>query len=414
VNGAQLAARLRARASRAASDGPWRTAAALLDLAATAACWLLLLPLTLALHLAGYRRLDVLTARIGHLAAEPDTFLKARALGREPPARYFMLAPRGAVANETLLAYWMQHVPTVRAPALCWLLRAMSRWALMKHDTSRYVLALDASQKIFPLNAEWSGRPPLLRVSAEDHAWSDERFAELGLPANAWYACVHVREAGFSPADEAVHAHRNADPRAIVPAIQEIARRGGWCVRMGDPSATPLEPMAGLIDYAHHRLRSARLDVMLCARARFFVGNSSGLVLVSTAFGVPAALANLIPLSALGVLPTDIGIVKLLARNGSALAFAEILGGSAGDYRYAELYRRDGLDVIENSPDEILELVREMLARLEGNWTRTPEDDELQRRFRELLRPGHYGYGSASRIGADFLRRHRDLLPGRA
>jgi putative glycosyltransferase (TIGR04372 family) len=288
----------------------------------------------------------------------------------------------------------------------------MSRWALMKHDMSRYVLKLDATQEIYRINAAWAGRAPLLALSADDRAWSDERFAELGLPRGAWFACVHVREAGFSPADEAAHAHRNADPRALRPAMEEIVRRGGWCLRMGDPSMTRLEPMPGLIDYAHHALRSPRLDVLLCARARFFLGNTSGLALVSSAFGVPSALANVIPLPALPPLAVDLSIPKLLrsARDGRLLRFAEVLGPPAHDFRYASLYADAGLEVIDNAPDEIAALVAEMLDRIEGRHVPVPGDEELQRRFMALLRPGHYGHGAASRLGAAFLRKYAQLL----
>jgi putative glycosyltransferase (TIGR04372 family) len=408
----QLAARLRARLERAGHEGIGRTAIQLLALAVSAAVWLSLLPLTLLLHLAGFRRLGVLVGRIGHLAAEPDSFLKARALGQVPPARYFIVAPHGAVANETLLTYWQPFIPVVRGRALAWLLLAMSRWLLMKHDMSPYVLKVGASQKIYRINASWAGRPALLAPSDEDRRWSDARFAELGMPAGAWFACVHVREQGFSPADEAAHAHRNADPRHVRAAMQEIVRRGGWCVRMGDPSMTPLEATPGVIDYAHHALRSDRLDVMLCARARFFLGNTSGLALVSSAFGVPSALANMIPLSVLGVLPADLSIPKLLrTADRRLLGFAEVLGSPAGDYRYAQLFADAGLEAEENSPEEILELVHEMLDRLDGSHAEAPEDADLQARFMALLRPGHYSYGSASRVGAGFLRRHRSLLP---
>lgn len=409
---AQLAARVRARLHRVAREGAVHTAGQMLDVAASAIAWLLLLPLTLLLHLAGFRRLTVLVGRIGHLAAEPDSFLKARALGLVPPGRYFMLASRSAVANETMLAYWKRHVRVIRVPIASWVIRAMSRWLLMRHDMSEYVLKVGASQKIYAINARWQNRAPLLAVTPEDRAWSDAKFLELGVPAGAWFACVHVREAGFSPSDEIVHAHRNAHPQAVRPALQEIVRRGGWCVRMGDPTMTRLEPMTGLVDYAHHPIRSARLDVLLCARARFFLGNTSGLALVSSVFGVPSALANMIPLSVLGVLLRDISIPKLLRDpHGRLLTFAEILESAAGDYRYSALYEAAGLAPVENTAEEILGLVREMLDRLDGIWSAVPEDDELQRRFTSLLRPGHYAYGAASRVGADFLRRHANLLP---
>ncbi|MDA0225585.1 MAG: TIGR04372 family glycosyltransferase, partial [Proteobacteria bacterium] len=385
----QVRARVQARLEQAAREGVWGTALQVLGVATSTLAWLALLPVTLTLHLAGFRRLTVLTGRIGHLAAEPDSFLKARALGQVPPGRYFLVAPPGEVANETLLSYWSPHIPTVRGRTASWLLLAMSRWVLMRHDMSGYILRLGASQMVYRINADWRGRPPLLALSENDRVWSRARFAELGLPEGAWFVCVHVREPGFSPADDAAHAHRNGEPRAVRAAMEEIVRRGGWCVRMGDASMTPLEPMDGVIDYAHHPLRSARLDVMLCAQARFFLGNTSGLALVSSVFGVPSALANMIPLSILGILPADLNIAKLLRspRSGRLLGFAEILDSPAGDFRYARLYADAGLETLENSPDEILELVREMLDRISGAWAPAAEDEALQHRFMMLLRP---------------------------
>jgi putative glycosyltransferase (TIGR04372 family) len=404
--------RVRARIAQAEQEGFRRTTVQLLGVPVSLLLWLALLPITIVLHLAGFRRLTVLAGRIGHLAAEPDSFLKARALGMIGAGRHFILVPRGGAANSAMLDYWRPHIPVIEHRLAYLILGAMSSRALMRHDMSRYVLKLNASQEIYRINAAWDGRAPLLTVSQGDLFWSDERFVELGLPRGAWFVCVHVREPGFSPADEAVHAHRNADPRAVRAAVEEIVRRGGWCVRMGDPSMTPMDLMPGLIDYAHHRLRCQRLDVLLCARARFFFGNTSGLALVSSAFGVPCALVNLIPMSVLAVLPGDLAIHKLhrLDRESRMLRFDEILGSPVGDFRYAKLYADAGITPIENTCDEIFALVCEMLDRLEGRFVEKPEDQELQKRFMGLFRPGHYSYGAASRVGAAFLRKHRDLL----
>jgi len=408
----QFYARLHVRFGRARKEGLWLTGIQVLDLLASAIVWLLLLPVSVILHLAGFRRLTVLVGRIGHLAAEPDSFLKARALGLVGPGRYFMLAPVRSVANAAMLDYWRPHVTVIEHPLVCWIVGAMSRWAVMKHDMSRYVLKLDASQEIYSINAAWAGRAPLLHLTEADREWSDRKFAELGLPEGAWYVCIHVREPGFSPADEAAHSYRNSDPRAVMAAIAEIVSRGGWCVRMGDPSMTPLQSIEGVIDYAHHPLRSARMDILLCARARFFLGNTSGLTLVSSVFGVPSALANLVPLSVLAFLPSDIGIPKLVRsiRENRILLFGEILGTAVGDYRYTRLYTEAGLEVIENSPEEIRELAVEMIERINGQYIPDAGADNLQSRFMALLRPGHYAYGSAARVGAAFLRRHANLL----
>lgn len=379
---------------------------------ATLLLWILLLPATLLLHAMGYRRLTVITGRIGHLAAEVDCFLKARALGELPERRWFLLAPSGRVANPHLLEYWKSHLQVVTNPLLCSALQAMSRWLLLRYDVSHYVLRLGATQEIYRLNALWGGRPPCLKLTPADTEWAEQALCGLGIPKGTWFACVHVREPGFSPADEAAHAHRNGDPRAILPAVAEIVRRGGLCVRMGDPSMSPLPGVSGLIDYAHHPMRSARLDVVLCAKARFFLGNSSGLALVSSVFGVPSALVNMIPLSALAVLPVDLSIPKLLRNRatGSFMTFPDIFASPASDFRYATLFAKAGLDPVENDAEDILALTVEMLDRIEGTFSGQAGDEERQRSFMALLRPGHYSYGTAARVGAAFLRRHATLL----
>lgn len=65
---------------------------------------------------------------------------------------------------------------------------------------------------------------------------------------------------------------------------------------MGDTTMEPLPFLPQVIDYAHHPLRSPRLDIILCARARCILGNTSGIFLVGSIFGVPSA-ANMVPMS---------------------------------------------------------------------------------------------------------------------
>src|SRR3972149_6825178 len=91
---AHFGARLRALLRRAQHEGPFATFAGILRSVAESMLWLVLLPLTAALHLAGYRRLPILTERIGHLAAEVDCFLKQRALGELPPRKDFLTGPQ--------------------------------------------------------------------------------------------------------------------------------------------------------------------------------------------------------------------------------------------------------------------------------------------------------------------------------
>ncbi len=150
----------------------------------------------------------------------------------------------------------------------------------------------------------------------------------------------------------------------------------------------------------------------MCARARLFLGNTSGIALVSSVFGVPSALANLVPLSVRAFLPGDIFIPKMLRYkpNGNLLPFLVVMGGAVADFRYSQLFADAGIEVIENSPEEIRQMTIELLDRSEGRFISDPRDERLQHAYHTLFRPGHYAYGASSRVGTAFLRSYAALL----
>jgi putative glycosyltransferase (TIGR04372 family) len=73
---------------------------------------------------------------------------------------------------------------------------------------------------------------------------------------------------------------------------------------------------------------------------------------------------------------------------------------------------RLGVRLVKNTVEEIKAACDEMNARIDGTWVTTEEDEELQRRYQELIvkysnKPEWNGGG---RIGAQFLRENQDLL----
>lgn len=405
--------RLRAYIRRRWHEGATSIAKGALRQLAQTTVWVALLPLTLALHLAGYRRLTVLTQRIGHLAVEVDTFLKRQALGEIPSRRYFITSPPGKTSNPWLLRYWAAHLPIVTDPTACFVLESLSKWKFLRHDLGDYVLRLNKTAQAYRVAAAWGNRSPTLELTADDEHWGRKQLAQLGIPDGAWFVAFHVREGGFSPGDESVHRHRNTSVEAILPAVRKIVALGGYCIRMGDPTMTPLHGEFGVVDYAHHPLRSPRLDIFLCAKTRFFLGNSSGLAFVASAFGVPSALANMTPFSNLGLLPCDLSIPMLLWHRelDRFLRFDESLASEASNYRYAALFDRVGIYPKENSADDIVDLVQEMLGCLDAKDLSNSKYQQQQQAFNQLLKPGHYSYGTSAKIAASFLRNHSNLLP---
>ena len=77
----------------------------------------------------------------------------------------------------------------------------------------------------------------------------------------------------------------------------------------------------------------------------------------------------------------------------------------------SQQYEQAGLEVIENSAEEIFDASVEMDERLKGTWRTTEEDKELQRQFWKIItEAGLLAGPPVSRIGSGFLRQHQYLL----
>ena len=359
------------------------------------------------------RFLPVHTQRIGHLALEPDCYIKEERLGLHPRFKLILCAPRCSVANQALSEYWGKHLFIVNSSWICFALKPLSLQRILRYEVEKYAAAINKTAAFCLIQKQWGERPPLLSLSQEHREAGERLLREMGVPSGAWFVCVHSREGEYSPHDEHLHSFRNSDIETYFLAMKAIADQGGWCIRMGDPTMKKMLPMKNAVDYAHHPLKESWLDLFLAARCRFFLGCTSGLFLVASVFGVPVAIVNQAPVSA--VLPfgkKDLGIPKLLwSRNDRRmLTFPEIFSSVLGNMRYAEEYHKAQIDVIDSTPEDIRDLAVEQLERTENRVVYTGTDEKLQSSFKALMRPGHYTYGSDSRIGRDFIRKYEHLL----
>ncbi len=355
-----------------------------------------------------------LPERIGHLALETDVWLKESILNGISPKFTGFIISKESVANEHLLSYLEEKfsflVSASQWKSLTEYFPEINELVNLRHD---YGVAYLETASLYQIYSRWSNRSSLFALREQDKIYLHETLQEWGVEKEDWFVCFHNREPGYAAHDDNHHAYRNAEIESLIPAMQAIVARGGWVVRMGDQNVKPLPKIDRVIDYAHSKQRSARMDILLCAAAKFFVGNTSGLFIVSTMFGVPVVSVNFAPMSALQYTHRDISIPKLLfsKRKNRLLSFDEVLNSPLANLRYSSHFDSEGVQVVDNTSDEITDAVLEMFERVSGICEYNENDDKLQMAFLSLVKPGHYGYGSAARVGRDFLRKHKELLP---
>ncbi len=354
--------------------------------------------------------------RIGETASQLDTFIKLRLLGWRPDTEDRILANPTDVVNPAYLDYWRPHLDIISDPAEIERQRSLSGW-LTYHSRFFRLPSGDVvhkDQAYVAAQREWEirGQGPLLRLTGEHRMRGREELRRRGVPENAWFVTLHNREPGYIHGEAEYQAFRDAAITDFLPAIRTIVDRGGWVVRVGDETMTPLPAMDGVIDYALSDWRSDWMDVFLFAGCRFFLGSTSGPHLVAETFGVPVVITNLCPISYKAPSKQDLFLPKLYRqRSNNRLLPLEMFMEPPFYYLMnGEIYDQHGIEVVDNQPEEIVEAVEEMLDRLDGRLAYDTGDRELQRRYDHLFHR-EANYIGRSRVGRAFGQRYQDLLP---
>jgi putative glycosyltransferase (TIGR04372 family) len=362
-----------------------------------------------AIHRFDWRLIEISNPhRIGHLCVEIDAYLKDMILRGTLPGMVFLERTDRGFANDTMAAYASKYVRIFRNRFLKDCFKLAGLYVSRTTKTHPYCVATNQTAACFDVYARWGQRAPLFRLTNQDRRFGEAQLRRMGVPKGAWFVCLHAREAGYSPTDEVWHSYRNMDIEDYDLAIEEIAARGGWCIRLGDATMKPIRPRANVVDYARSAMKSDTLDVFLPASCRFFLGCASGLVSIATVFGRPAALVNMAPLS--GVYSPGVNDLAIPQRvqlpDGRVASFEEIMAQDVANFRLSEQFARRGLTLLKASPEEIRELVVETIERVEGRAVDSAADDARQDRFRALFSEGHFAHKAGSRVGRDFLRNH--------
>lgn len=349
--------------------------------------------------------------RIGHLALNTEIYLRTRA--SDPSRRGEMgVFLSAAPCNKQLLAMIRDKAFVIE-----------SRWAVGLYNHA-LLPWLEGTALIEPLAYTGHDFEPFkkarrqLEFNAAEENRGKELLREIGINPETPFVCFSVRDKAYLDMkhgyrrDWSHHNWRDCSLENYLAAAEMLADQGYMVLRMGSVVEKPLPSVnPRIIDYAIKH-RSDFGDVYLAARCRFFLGSESGLTSVPGCFDVPVASANLAIIGYPPLGASDIFIVKKYrdSASGRLISYREIIARGADLWLQSAKFEKAGITLEENSSIEVLELAKEMAARVARTWVPAPGDEELQARFRSLLPANHPITGFPSRLGAHFLRTNAALL----
>lgn len=349
--------------------------------------------------------------RIGPLAERADAALRFKARSGGTDEVWFGVVQE--ICNPPLGRIINQQLPLIVSPLVYWSM-ANSRSRSGKTAPFAFERPLAEYSDFYEESSSFLALPD-----------ADKKYAErklhkrYGLNPDDWFVAFHARDEAYlngsrNARDWAYHGYRNSRIEDCRDLADMVGNMGGKAVRIGATVESALSQDWGpnTIDYAAGE-HDPTLDLYLLSQCRFAaVGGGSGIGFTAQAFGRPVIWTNFIPAYPWPWCADDLFVPKLLRRRitGKLLTFAELrdLGFflPSAPLATTSFYEENGLEVVDNSPEEIAGAAREMMARLNGE-AMAPELIELQQEFRRQFKPNRPNGGN---ISADFLARHRNLL----
>lgn len=353
--------------------------------------------------------------QIGHIAML-DTYVKMQLLGFLPIANRVLLAPEHKVANQSYLEYWRPYFIIVTDRELVDILFQYQRYI---GDCFNGYLESDSTALSWPdkgalTHIKWdsTGHGPLLKLNDSDKARGRDALEELGIPRDAWFVGLHVRDSGYHR--EGAHStqkHRNAPIENYLLAIQYIVQQGGYVLRMGDPSMQPANSEKGLVEYALSKQKSDWMDVFLCAESSFFIGTTSGLTNAVISFNTPCMLVNCIS-NFSQLWNRNVQFIHKLCWSHAKNRYLKLKEVIDDDFRWklmsTKTIEEEGIEVYNNDADDILLAVMDMLDPIDPASAGNREYAEVVELYNKLVSDNHR-FGNA-KPGLRFFKKYQDVF----
>ena len=259
-----------------------------------------------------------------------------------------------------------------------------------------------------------------------------EQLSNMGISEQDKYVLMINRgdkflKEGYIPGkniDFSYHSYRNSNINDYLPMAEMLTAKGNFVIRMGHLVSDLMKTKnPKIIEYDEGGYRTELLDIYLAAHCRYIIGSDTGyLAMPGWVFRKPIVFVNFSQLNYIEpFLSSWIIIFKKywLKKENRFLKINEILESGVGKFNRTEEFQQKGIEVINNTPEEILDATDEMENRLNGTWKDSIDDEKLQKRFWSYFEsknnPGFFKpkYNSGiikGRIGSRFLRSAQELF----
>ncbi|EDZ59940.1 hypothetical protein PB7211_263 [Candidatus Pelagibacter sp. HTCC7211] len=358
----------------------------------------------------GFLRSD----RIGHFTLDTELYLLEKKKKKIKSIDLFYLG-RKNVCNKTLERLWREELtifPRFILRPLCLQIRYFKFLKFLRCGNT-----LCGQRDILNLLDQY---PATIKLNNYDLINGEKERARIGLPKKAKFVCLIVRDSSYLEKlygkKISIHDYRDADINDFVNACEALTKLGYYVIRMGAVVKKPIDTNNKMIiDYAYNNLRTDFMDIYLGSQCEFCLTTGTGFDGITLMFRKPNIYVNIAPLfdlrmecSSLLSIPCHYYSKKLSRR----LTISEITNSESAVYLKSKNFKDAGIELMQNSADEIEKLAIEAAKRNIKEW-KDKEGDKLNEKFikifpsKKIFNSKLYHGEIKGRIGSDFLKKNQ-------
>lgn len=326
----------------------------------------------------------IYTSRIGHLCSNIDNYIYRKLEKNLQEIAIFM--PDSSVCNREIASMWQRHKNIY--------ISSIAKYPLLflKLCNPSSSMIISFQKELGPKFTLTSTGISNILIGASDLIKYNNMLEDLNLTKP--FVCFHNRDSaymsrhGLDMLDKNYHDYRDFEFDDYKSAINQLHKDGIHSVRLG-------ETIKKASEIEKHELLSLtgsnKYDLGIIYNCLFFVGTNSGFSNVSRILRKPQLLVNYIPfeLDRLSIYAWGSIILpkKLWSKSKNRyLTFSEMNLLPYSIHYQGDFYQDMGLEVIDNTEQEISESVKEMQKRIKGDWYDSTLQSDLQMAFWESMK----------------------------
>ena len=372
--------------------------------------------------------------RIGHFAGNTELYLCERDAGiNVPNMPYSDIFYLENICNKQLAKMWKREL--LIAPVYLGHILMQTNWLI--NTFSKIFPVLNTFLKAHLIGSNINNDRDVynlldqtekhIEFTNDEEAYGQEWLQRNDIPSKSKIVLLMVRDDAYlnkvtQHRGWEYHNYRDCDIDNFVLAAENLANMGFYVFRMGFHVNKELKSENPLIiDYATNGMRDDFMDIYLSSICKFIISTGHGAEAPAAyCFRKPRVMVDYAPTGNLQTFSNqDLFLTKhhIKQNENRELKLSEIFSEGVGFCRSTQCYRDKSILLKENTPEEINDIVVEMVHRLEGNWISETYDETLQKKFWEIFptdaltdsnQPVHGKI--KARFGAKYLRDNTEWI----